>query len=192
MSLCFYIITWSMYLLTVFPWYGDKSIFKRKISTRVNHEKIKSSWKKCVSWNCYKFLSMTDIFRKLQADKSLFMVCLQKILRILSLATFHRVYSNSKKVPDLHWQNSSCNSQAACHTKPKHFSERFENILLAKYFRSVAVCQYVNFNVSVCVRLWTINSVFTCFSGCIILISFYFDFDFFVWWVDVRFIDFNK
>ena len=54
-----------------------KSIFKEKISTRVNQRKIKSSSKKYVTRTWFKFWSMKNIFWKPWANKSLIMACLR-------------------------------------------------------------------------------------------------------------------
>ena len=64
----------------------------------VNQKKIKTSRKKYVMSTCFKFWPMESIFRKLFANKSLVMTCLQIYREQLSLATFLRVHSNSKKV----------------------------------------------------------------------------------------------
>ena len=63
-----------------------------------------------------------------------------KIYReLLSLATFLRVYSNSKEVSYLYWQNRYSNLKSTCHTKLKFFlwTKLLENLLLAKYLISV-------------------------------------------------------
>ena len=50
---------------------------KHKISTRVNQKKNKSSRKGYIMWKCFKFWPMENIFRKLWANESLIMACVQ-------------------------------------------------------------------------------------------------------------------
>ena len=56
------------------------------------------------------------------------------------LTNFRRVYSNSKGVFYLPWQNKFSNLKTTCHIKPKFFlwTKLLENLLLTKYFISVA------------------------------------------------------
>ena len=57
-----------------------------------------------------------------------------------SLMTFLRVHSNSKEVSYLSWQNTYPNLKTTCHIKLKIFlwTKLLENLLLAKYLKSVA------------------------------------------------------
>ena len=75
------------------------------INRRVNQKKIKSSRKEYVMWTCFKFWPMKNIFWKLWANENLILVCLQVYRESLSLVTFLQVYSNSKEVSYLSWQN---------------------------------------------------------------------------------------
>ena len=93
--------------------------FKEKISTRANQKMIKSSSKDYVSKTWFKFGPMIKIFRKIWANKSLFMACLQDCQKLLSFATFRRVHSNLKEVSYLPWQNKYSNLKTTCHIKPK-------------------------------------------------------------------------
>ena len=64
-----------------------------------------------------------------------------KIYReLLSLTTFFRVHSNSKKVSYLSWQNTYPKLKTTYHIKPKSFlwTKLLENLLHAKYLISVA------------------------------------------------------
>ena len=125
-SLCFYsriCLLWGMYLRAVFVWWSEKLNFKQKLSARVNQKVIKSSWKECFTWMCFKFWPIKNIFRKRPVNKDLNMLYLQNYRELLWLATFSRVYSNSKgryptslhKISILTWkllvvsnQNISC------------------------------------------------------------------------------------
>ena len=64
-----------------------------------------------------KFWPMKKIFRKLQANQSLIMACLQIYRELLSLETFLRVYSNSKEVFYFSWQNKHPNLKTDCRIK---------------------------------------------------------------------------
>ena len=114
--------------------------FKEKISTRANQKMIKNSSKDYVSKTWFKFWPMTKIFRKIWANKSLFMACLQDCQKWLSFATFRPVHSNLKEVSYILWQNKYSNLKTPCHIKPKSFLgiKLLENLLLAKYLISVA------------------------------------------------------
>ena len=109
------------------------------IISRVNQKKIKSSRKEYVMWTCFKFWPMKSILRKLKANKSLIMACLQLYQKLLSLVTFLRVHSNSKEVSYLPCQNTYPNLKTTCHIKLKFFlwTKLKENLLLAKYIISV-------------------------------------------------------
>ena len=63
------------------------------------------------------------------------LACLQVYQELLSLVTFLRVYSNSKEVSYLSWQNVYPNLKTTSHIKLKFFLWRklLENLLLAKY-----------------------------------------------------------
>ena len=91
-------------------------------------------------WTCFKFSPMKNIFRKLSANESLIMVCVQIYRGFLSFATFLRVYSNSKEVSYLSWQIAYPNLKATCHIKLKRLlrTKFMENLLLAKYRISIA------------------------------------------------------
>ena len=69
------------------------------------------------------------------------MACLQIYRQLLSLTTFLRVHSNSKEVSYLSWQNTYPNFKTTYHIKLKFFlwTKLLENLLLAKYLKSVAV-----------------------------------------------------
>ena len=58
---------------------------------------------------------------------------------LYSLPTFIRVYSNSKEVSYLSWQNTYPNLKYTCHIKLTFFlwTKLLENLLLAKYLISV-------------------------------------------------------
>ena len=58
----------------------------------------------------------------------------------MSLAPYLRVHSNSEGVSYLSWQNTHRNLKTSGHIKLKFFlwTEHLENLLLAKYFISVA------------------------------------------------------
>ena len=85
------------------------------------------------------------------------MACLQIYRELLSLATFLRVYSNSKEVSYLSWQNIYPHLKTTGHIKLKFFwwIKLLKNLLLAKYLISAAVpltyylinfhIQYINF-----------------------------------------------
>ena len=62
-----------------------------------------------------------SIFRKLYANESLIMACLEIYQKLLSLVTFLRVYSNSKEISYLPWQNTYPNLKTTCHIKLKFF-----------------------------------------------------------------------
>ena len=114
--------------------------FQTIIYTRFNQEKIKSLRKEYAMWTCFKFWPMKNIFRKIQANRSLAMAW--EIYReLLPLATYLRVHSNSKEVSYLSWQNKYSNLKTTCHTKLKFFlwTKLLENLLIAKYLISVAV-----------------------------------------------------
>ena len=104
-------------------------------------KKIKSSRKEYVMWRCFKFWPMKNIFRKLKTNVNLIMACSQIYRKLLSLATFIRVHSNSEEVSYLSWQSTYPNLKTTRHIKLKIFSwtELLENLLLAKYFISVLV-----------------------------------------------------
>ena len=87
------------------------------IVSSVNQKKIKSSRKEYVMWTYFKFWPMKSIFRKLQANESLIIACLQIYQELLSLMTFLWVHSNSKEVSYLSWQNTYPNLKTTCHIK---------------------------------------------------------------------------
>ena len=84
---------------------------------------------------------MIKLFRKLYTNQSFIMVCLQNYQECMSLATFHRVQSNSKEIYYLPWQNKYSDLKTTCHLKPNFFlwTKLLENFLLAKYLKSVPV-----------------------------------------------------
>ena len=86
-------------------------------------------------------LTNESIFRKLYANDSLIMACLQIYRELLWLVTFLRVYLNSKEISYLPWQNTYPNLKTTCHIKLKFFlrTKVIENLLLAKYLISVTV-----------------------------------------------------
>ena len=83
---------------------------------------------------------MKNISRKLYANGSLIMACLQIYPQSLSLATFLRVHSNSKELSYLSWQNKYPNLEISCHIKLIYFfwTKLLDNLLHAKYVISVA------------------------------------------------------
>ena len=86
-----------------------------------------------------KFWPMKNISQKLQANENLIMSCLQIYRELLSLATFLRVYPNTKEVSYLSWQNAYPNLKTTCHIMLKCllWTKLLENLLLAKYLISV-------------------------------------------------------
>ena len=91
-------------------------------------------------WTCFKFWPLKNISRKQQANKNLIMSCLQIYRELLSLATFLRVYSNTKEVSYLSWQSAYPNLKTTCHIMLKFFlwTKLLENLLLAKYLSAAA------------------------------------------------------
>ena len=110
------------------------------IYTRFNKNKIKSSRKEYAIRTCFKFWPMKNIFRKLEANESLIMTCLQIYRKLLSLATFLQVHSNSKEVFYLSCQNRYPNLKTTCRFKLKFFlwTKLLERLLLAKYLIYIA------------------------------------------------------
>ena len=115
--------------------------FKQLISTWDNQKKLKCSRKECVMWPWFKFWPMKNIFRKLLTNESLTMASLQIYRKLLSLATFLRVHSNSEEASYLSWQNTYPNLETTCHIKLKFFlwTKLLADLLLSKYIISVAV-----------------------------------------------------
>ena len=103
---------------TSLMWWEEK--FKHLIS-RVNQKKIKSSRKEYVTWTCFKFWPMKNIFRKLSANESLIVACLQIYRELSNLPTFLRFHSNSKLISYLPWQNTYPNLRSTYHIKLKFF-----------------------------------------------------------------------
>ena len=128
-----------MELRILFLWCSEKSNFKQKVSTRVDQNNVENSRKKYVTWTCFKFWPVIDIFRKLEANKSLIMSSLQITKNKLSFGTLHRVNSNTREV-FTSWLNKYSKLKTSCHMKPKYFlwTKLLENLLLAKYFTFVA------------------------------------------------------
>ena len=87
------------------------------MSTRVNQKKIKSSRKENVMCTYFTLWPMKKIFRKLKANESLVMTCLQAYRESLSPAIFLRVHANSKEISYLSWQNRYPNLKTASHMK---------------------------------------------------------------------------
>ena len=89
---------------------------------------------------------MKNIFRKLPANESLIMDCLQIYRESLLLATFLRDHSNSKEVSYFSSQNAYPNLKTNCHIKLKFFlgTKLRESLLLAKQLISVAAPLTVN------------------------------------------------
>ena len=114
--------------------------FKQLISTWDNQKKLKCSRKECVMWPWFKFWPMKNIFRKLLKNESLTMASLQIYRKLLSLATFLRVHSNSEEASYLSWQNTYPNLETTCHIKLKFFlwTKLLADLLLSKYIISVA------------------------------------------------------
>ena len=75
------------------------------------------------------------------------MACLQICRELLSLATFLRVYSNSKEVSYLCWQNRYPNLKTTCHIKLKYFlwTKLLESLLLTKYLISVTATLMISY-----------------------------------------------
>ena len=69
------------------------------------------------------------------------MAFLQIYWEFPNLPTFLQVYLNSKEASCLSWQNTYPNLKTTCHIKLKFFlwTELLKNLLLGKYFISVAV-----------------------------------------------------
>ena len=145
----------------VFLWCSEKSNFKQKISTRVNQKNIISLWKEYDAWRWFKFWPIKNIFRKLKANASLFIACLQNYRKWLSFATFRRVRSNSKGVFYFSWQNKYSNLKATGHIKPKCFfwTKLLDKVLLTKYLISVASTLKGIINLSLCNR-WNTSYFF--------------------------------
>ena len=94
---CFYVyffdvVRWEMNLETENICYSSTKEDDKFIK-RILHVKALKLW------------IMKDIFRKLSANKSLAMACLQNYREQMSFATFCQVHSNSKEVSSLPWQN---------------------------------------------------------------------------------------
>ena len=117
------------------------------IYTRFNKNKIKSSRKEYAIRTCFKFWPMKNIFRKLEANESLIMTCLQIYWKLLSLATFLQVHSNSKEVFYLPCQNRYPNLKTTCRFKLKFFlwTKLLERLLLAKYLIYIAATLIISF-----------------------------------------------
>ena len=117
------------------------------IYTRFNKNKIKSSRKEYAIRTCFKFWPMKNIFRKLEANESLIMTCLQIYRKLLSLATFLQVHSNSKEVFYLSCQNRYPNLKTTCRFKLKFFlwTKLLERLLLAKYLIYIAATLIISF-----------------------------------------------
>ena len=81
----------------------------------------------------FTFWPMKNIFRKLWANESSIMACLQIYRELLSLATFLRVHSNLEEV-------SYPNLKTTSHIKVKFFlwTKLVENLFIAKYVIYVA------------------------------------------------------
>ena len=77
--------------------------------------------------------------KKMLWGRGWIMICLPNYREYMSLATFHRVDSKSKKVSFLPWWNKYSDLKTTCHIKPKFFlwTKLLENFLLAKYLKSV-------------------------------------------------------
>ena len=78
---------------------SGRSSFKQKISTKVNQKKIKGLSDEYITKT--RFKSWPIIFRKLLANKSLAMACLQNCQEKLFL-TLRRVHSNLEDLFHLH------------------------------------------------------------------------------------------
>ena len=78
------------------------------------------------------------------------MACLQICRELLSLATFLRVYSNSKEVSYLCWQNRYPNLKTTCHIKLKYFlwTKLLESLLLTKCLISVTATLMISYKKS--------------------------------------------
>ena len=115
-----FVFTYRIYLVR---WSKDDQKFKKEY----------------VMWTCFKFWPMKNILRKLEANESLIMACLQIYQELLSLATFLRVHSNSEEVSYPSWQNTYPKLKVTFHIKLKSFwwTKFLENLLLAKYLISV-------------------------------------------------------
>ena len=171
-SLCFCFIIgslWGLYLHKYFFDVVSNKLQTINIYTRVDKKKIKSSRKEYVIRTYFKFWPMKIILRKLYANESLIMGCLQIHRELLSLATFLRVHSKraiQKELSCLYWQNRYSNLKTTCHIKPKFFfwSKLLESILPAKYLRSVAATLIFEFEFHISYFIWTdLNSLFITF-----------------------------
>ena len=130
---------WSFYLNKYFFDAVRNKLQTMNIYTRVGKKKIKSLGKEYVIRTYLKYWPMKKIFRKLSANESLIVACLQIYRELLPLATFLWVYSNSKEVSYLYWQNWYANLKTTCHIKLKFFfqTKLLESLLLAKYLISI-------------------------------------------------------
>ena len=79
-------------------WCNEKSIFKQKLSARVNQRRSKVNEKINVTWTCLRVIVSSMIVR-----------------------TFRRVQKNSKEVFYLPWQNKYSDLNNTCHIKPNIF-----------------------------------------------------------------------
>ena len=75
-----------------------------------------------VMWTCLELWPMKNTYRKIYANESLIMACLQIHREFLSLATFLWVHSNSEEVSYLSWQNTYPKLKTTCHIKLIFFS----------------------------------------------------------------------
>ena len=127
-----------------------KFMYYPLIATIVYRKKFQRSRKEYVMWTCFEFWPIKNTFRKLWANESLVMACLQIHRELLSVATFLRVHSNSKEVLYLSWRNTYCNLKTTWHIKVKFFlwTKLLENLLLAEYLISVAAPLKPVFNIA--------------------------------------------
>ena len=140
-------ISLSFYFMIGFlwGWHLHKYFFdvvRNKLETINIYTRVdKNSRNEYVIRTCFRFWPIKNIFRKLWANESLIMACVQIYRELFSLATFLRVHSNSKEMFYLYWQNRCPNLKTTCHIKLKPFfwTKLLESILLQKYLISVAV-----------------------------------------------------
>ena len=138
----------SLYRDTIFLWCGNKYTPNNKYLLELIKRRSKVQEKNVIS-SGFKFWPMKNIFRKLEANESLIMACLQIYRELLSLATFLKVHSNSEEVSYLSWQNTYPNLKTTCCIKQKFFlwTKIQKRLLLAKYLISVTVLLIISTSV---------------------------------------------
>ena len=123
-------------LFSFHDWFPMKFLIKCNI-TRVNQKKIKSLRK---DMSCERALNLTNEkhFPITIGHRSLIMACLQIYLKLLSLATFFRVHSNSKEVSYLSLEKIRILTWILVVISVFLWTKLLENLLFEKYLISVA------------------------------------------------------